>query len=246
MLCQILLIFRLEGGLGFLLEPQMLLFCFLELSFLLFLGRLNPLLRKGLFFLGCCPPSNVSGDSSITNLWMSTISFDNVLNGPFHWHEHLLGSLNFLSTCKTAKIAPQFGHSNLAFATCGLTSDACLTIPSIHMIWSRCFALMSLIFVCELFGRSMNLNLGDFTSPDSSRAFSIIAIVSSGNSITLSDSIGENSANCMNWVWTTFSPSLIDSPIFFLYESKKFFASIVRASCLFFSKFLYGATRVLL
>src|SRR3989344_2330368 len=96
------------------------------------LGSTRSSFRNTEILLGCSPPSNASGDSSITNLCASTISFDSILKLDFHPHEHLEGSLNLLSICKTDNIAPQFGHSNFALTTCGLTSDACLTIPSIQ------------------------------------------------------------------------------------------------------------------
>src|SRR3990167_1728120 len=103
--------------------------------------------------LGCSPPSNESGDSSITSLWTSTISLDNNLNCPFHMHEHLVGSLNFFSICKTERIAQQLGHSNFAFITCGRISDAWRTMPSIQRSWSRCFALIALTLIYAVLGR---------------------------------------------------------------------------------------------
>src|SRR3990167_2066351 len=85
------------------------------------LGSTRSSCKKTLILLGCSPPSKESGASSIINLCASTISLLKSLKFPFQPHEHLLGSLNFLSICKTLRIAPQLGHSNFAFTTCGLT-----------------------------------------------------------------------------------------------------------------------------
>src|SRR3989338_1313749 len=123
--------------------------------------------RKTLILLGCSPPSRVSGDSSITNLWASTISLLNNLKLPFQPHEHLDGSWNFLSIWRTERIAPQFGHSNLAFTTWGLTSEAWRIIPSTVRILSRCFALIALMGRKELFGSYVTLTRGFFSERNS-------------------------------------------------------------------------------
>src|SRR3989344_2395939 len=158
------------------------------------LGSTKSSCKKTLILLGCSPPSKESGDSSIESLCASIISLLNNLKFPFHPQEHLEGSLNFLSICRTDKIAPQLGHSNLALTTCGLTSDACLTIPSIQTMLSKCFALISLIAIKALLGKSSRLTLALLTSPDSSKASSKRASVSSGESITFSDKTGEKEA----------------------------------------------------
>ena len=72
--------------------------------------------------------------------------------------------------------------------------------------------------------------------PDSSRAFSSNAMVSSGLSRILSERVGENSAREVKLMLSVDSPSLMDWPNSFFLVSKKFFASKMRSSCfLFFS-----------
>ncbi len=195
-------------------------------------GSTKSSFRKTLILLGCSPPSKASGDSSITNLWASTISFESNLKSPFLPQEHLEGSLNFLSICKTDKIAPQLGHSNLAFTTCGRTSEACLTIPSIEINWSRCFALISLTFTSTELGKVFNLILGFFINPVSSNEFCKSSKISSGLSNSFSERTGENSAKGSKSNFTMLSSCLIDSPISFLCASKNFLASNSK-SCFF-------------
>ena len=160
---------------------------------------------------------------------------------PFQPQEHLEGSRNLLSIWRTERTAPQFGHSNFAFTTCGLTSEACRTIPSITRSWSRCLALISLILISAFWGMSVSLILGFSMRPDSSSAFSRMAIVSSGFSKVLSESVGENSAREMKLMLSVDSPCRMDFPNSFFLVSKKFFASRMRSSCfLFFSMLIMG------
>src|SRR3989344_8223127 len=93
---------------------------------------------------GCSPPSRLSGDSSIFKCCTSIRSFDNNLNFPLHPHVHLLGSLNFVSICNIEIVFPHPAHSNFALVICGLTSDACLTIPSMKTNLPKCSLLMLL------------------------------------------------------------------------------------------------------
>src|SRR3989338_7514041 len=82
--------------------------CFQELFFPPLLAQLNLLSKRHSFFLVVLLLSMIQGFPQ----------------------EHLVGSLNFFSICKTDITVPQEGHSNLALTTWGLTSLACLTNPS--------------------------------------------------------------------------------------------------------------------
>src|SRR3989344_2851772 len=109
-------------------------------------GETKSSFKKTLIRLGWVPSSS-SGDSSKTSPWPSTKALEISLNLPFLPQPHRVGSLYFLSSCKTLRILPQEGHSNLAAVTCGLTSVLFLTIPSIKTNLFKCLLRISLIFI---------------------------------------------------------------------------------------------------
>src|SRR3989344_1008302 len=136
-------------------------------------GETNSSLRNTLILFDCAP-SNSSGDSSNTKPCPSTNSLEISLNLPFLPHLHLLGSLYLVSNCKTDKIFPQLGHSNLAVLTCGRTSDFCLTIPSTQISLFRFLLLIALMVIFCDSGRffSLTVNFTNFFG----RANSLMAI----------------------------------------------------------------------
>src|SRR3989338_9681174 len=110
------------------------------------LGSTKSSFKKTFSLFGCSPPSKFSGASSINKCWASNKSLLNNLKCPFLPQEHLEGSLNLVSNCNMVIVLLQLGHSNLALVTCGLTSEACLTIPSTTKNLFICSLLISLIF----------------------------------------------------------------------------------------------------
>ena len=180
------------------------------------LGSTRSSFRKTLILFGCSPPVKASGASSVTSLWVSTISLLNSLNPPLLPQEHLEGSLNFFSICKTEIIVPQLGHSNLALTTCGLTSEDCLIIPSITIISFKCLERIFLTFISWDFGRFVNLTLTALTKPDSSIASSINLKTSSGFAKSSSAKLFENSVSFIKSRKITLDVFLNESPSSFL------------------------------
>ena len=194
------------------------------------IGSTKSSFTKTLILFGCSPPDNDSGDSSITSLWVSTISLLINLNPPFLPQLHLEGSRNFFSICNTEITVPQLGHSNFAFTTCGLTSLAWRIIPSITTSSFKCLERIFLTFIWWPSGRFINLTFVFSINPNSSIASSIKLNVSSGFESISFESLFENSESFMKSRWIIFCPFLIESPNSFLWELKKFFASITRVS----------------
>src|SRR3989338_242956 len=180
------------------------------------LGSTKSSFRNTEILLGCSPPSSASGDSSTTILWASTMSLLISLKPPFLTQEHLVGSLNVFSICKTEITEPHEGHSNLAFANCGLTSLACRTMTSTVINVLRCLDLRSLILIKCVAGRSKSLTRGLFTMPSSSSAKSRICKISSGDDSRLSASSCENEERSLKLMKTTFLPPLMYFPSSFL------------------------------
>src|SRR3989344_968864 len=99
------------------------------LDFLSVSGETRSSLQNTFIRLGWLP-SRSSAASSRTSPWPSTSSLEISLNFPFLPQPHLLGSLYFLSSCRTLRMLPQEGHSNFAAVTWGRTSDFWRTTPS--------------------------------------------------------------------------------------------------------------------
>ena len=194
-------------------------------------GSTKSSFKKIVIRLGCSPPCKLSLASSIVKTCASTMSFAISLNPPRRPHEHRLGSLNFLSICKTEIIEPQLGHSNLALVTKGLTSLACRTIPSIPIIFPKCFERIYRIYIScplEILMNRTRASLGAHSS--SSRATSSNWTVSSGRSIKFPASSGECAENSSKLTRTTLFSPLIPLIISFLLTSKNSFASIKNSS----------------
>ena len=84
------------------------------------------------------------------------------------------------------------------------------------MNWSRFFALISFIFIFDDSGRVSNLILGFFVNPVSLKITSNKEIISSGVSISFSESIGENFDKVSKSSLMILSLPLNDFPISFL------------------------------
>ena len=128
----------------------------------------------------------------MTSRWVSTSSLSIILNRPLYPQLHREGSLNFVSTWCTEMVLPQEGHSNRAMLTCGRTSDACLTIPSMTMSFPRFSLRMFRILISWDKGRRENRRRKFVVSVICSMASSPALMTSSGWSRTISASSGSN------------------------------------------------------
>jgi len=171
-------------------------------------------------------------------LCASIISFDSTLNFPFLPQPHFEGSLNFESCWRTGMILAQDGHSKRADITCGLTSDFCLTTPSIVKRLPICSDRISRIMIRWDLGRfDIRICIFFAVSGTSKRstAISNAFMVSSESSSRASLRSRLNSAISLKSKEIDFSPRLdlsrSSGKEFFLMNSMNlsiiFFASIL-------------------
>ena len=147
---------------------------------------------------------------------MSTISLLISLKPPRLPQEHLVGSRNFFSIWRTERTVPQEGHSNLALTTCGLTSLACLIIPSMTINSLIFLERRFLTLISWLFGKLRSLTRAFSINPDSSIAISRTLRFSSGFASISSVNLFEYSKSFMKSTRIAFFPFLKDSPSSFL------------------------------
>lgn len=179
-------------------------------------GDTRSFFRSTFILFGCSPPSSCSGTSSSTIICASLRSLLIILNFPFRPQLHLVGSWNLLSSCSMLNTFPQLGHSNLAEATCGLTSLLFLTTPSNASSLFIALLLISLTIIFALAGSPLNLSVNpliSFPMFSCSTASSPALIISSGWSSNRSAISGSCIAKTANSTVRLFSPFRILSSI---------------------------------
>lgn len=175
-------------------------------------GETKSFRRRTFILFGCAPPSICSGTSSRTIICASHSSLLRRLNFPFLPQLHLVGSWILVSTCIMLNMFPHEGHSYLASAICGLTSDLFRTTPSNESNFPRFLLLMLRMSICELAG-SLSNRRTSFCTPGfmCSTAISPALSMSSGFSRSRSARSGSNIARIGKSIARLLSPFRIRS-----------------------------------